>query len=301
MTATRRVVIQDTAAAGEQKQRLQVSAYERVASMMLSMLILVIVTVVILLSVWFSSRFLGSQIAVPVKLEQIDEMGTGEGSIGDSTEYDVPPGEKLDFEQPEVRDTLAVVADAVAAQAGGLEDPVLGDTPQGSPYGQGGRGGYGNNPYGKGGKPGRIRRWEIQFAEENTLETYAQQLDYFKIELGVLMPDDKVIYVYNLSKAVPDQRTGSVDAEKRYYLTWRRGDLEQADRELFGRAGVNTERRPILKFLPAEVEATLVQLERERAGNDVKNIRKTRFGIRREGAGFAFFVIDQSYSFLNSN
>jgi hypothetical protein len=268
--------------------------------MLLSVLILVSVTVVILLSIWLSSRFLGSQIAVPVTLEQIDEMGTGEGSIGTSTEYDVPPGEKLDFDQPQVRDTLAVVADAVAAQAGTIEDPVLGDTPQGSRYGRGGRGGYGNNPQGSGGKPGRLRRWEIQFVEENTINTYAQQLDYFKIELGVLMPGDKVVYAYNLSNTVPNQRTGPVDAEKRYYLTWRRGELEQADRELLGRAGIKPEGRPILKFLPPDIEATLAQLERQRAGNEVKNVRKTRFAIRKEGNGYSFHVLEQTYSYVNS-
>jgi hypothetical protein len=273
---------------------MRVSAYERVASLLLSVLIFMSVAVVLLFSVWLSSRFLGSQVAVPVVME---EVGTGEGSIGDSTEYDVPPGEAFDFEEPQVANTLAAVAEAVAAQEVVLADPSLANATK---YGRGGRGGYGNNPYGSGGKPGRPRRWELEFPEGNTIESYAKQLDFFKIELGILLPDDKVAYAYNLSKPVPDRRTGSVDDEKRYYLTWRRGELEKVDRELLTRAGIDSQGRPVIKFLPREVEATLLQLERARAGNDAKSIRRTRFAIRAGGHGYTFEVLDQSYNFLQT-
>lgn len=275
----------------------QVSAYERITSMLMSLLVLFGAAAVILLAMLLSDRFFRSQVAVPVVME---ELGTGEGSYGNSLEYDVPPGEDLDFDQPQTPETLATVAAAVTGRSVALDDLSLGDPPQGGPGGRGGRGGYGNNPLGSGGKPGHIRRWEIQFLESNTADSYARQLDFFQIELGVLMPDDKVAYASHLSKATPDRHLGSVVDEKRYYLTWRRGDLERVDRELLKRAGIDAEGKPVLKFLPAQVEATLVQLERERAGGQSKNIYKTRFGIRREGQKYTFYVLDQSYSYLQS-
>jgi hypothetical protein len=276
---------------------LRVSAFEQVTSMMLSLLVLLSAAAVILFALWASNRLFHSQVAVPVVME---EIGTGEGSYGNSLEYDVPPGEDLDFEQPQAPQTLATVAAAVSGRAVALDDVALGDPPQGGPGGRGGRGGFGNNPRGSGGKPGRPRRWEIQFLEGNTIESYARQLDYFKLELGVLMPGDMVAYAYHLSKVTPDRRTGSVVDEKRYYLTWRRGDLEKVDRQLLTRAGIEAEGKPVLKFLPAEVEATLAQLERERAGNESKSVYKTRFGIRKDANKYTFYVLDQSYSYVQS-
>lgn len=276
---------------------MQVSAYERVMSLVLSLLLLLSAASVLLLALWLSTQLFRSQVAVPVTME---EVGTGEGSYGNSLEYDVPPGEDLDFEQPEVPQTLATVATAVTGRAMALEDASLGDPPQGGPGGRHGRGGYGNNPRGSGGKPGRPRRWEIQFLEGNTLNSYAQQLDYFQIELGILLPDDQVAYAYHLAKTTPDRRTGPAADEKRYYLTWRRGDLEKADRELLQRAGIDAAGKPVLKFLPPEVEATLVQLERQYAGEKVKSIYRTRFGIHKDGSKYSFSVLDQSYSYVQS-
>jgi len=271
---------------------MRVSEYDRVVSTVLSALILLSISVVILFSLWLSSRFLGSQAVVPVKME---ELGSSEGSIGDSLEYDIPRGEDLQFDEQQVKKTLAAVADAVTDQAVLLDDPSLGGT---SRTGRSGRGGQGNNPAGSGGRTGRIRRWEIEFPEGNTVETYGRQLDYFKIELAVLLPDNKVDYAYNLSKRVPDRRTGEADREQRYFLAWRRGDLEKADRELLTRAKVDWQGKPILKFLPPEVEASLAELERQHAGGNTKNIRSTRFGVRSEGNGYAFYVLDQTYNLM---
>lgn len=269
---------------------MRVSAYDRAAGMLLAVLWLLGIAVLILLVLWFTARILGSQAAVPVTME---EIGTGEGSLGDSTEFDTPAGEEVEFEEPEIQETLAAVADAVAARAAMLDNPALTDQLMAGS----GSGGMGRTP-GRGGKPGRPRNWEIQFGEGNTLETYARQLDFFGIELGVLLPNDRVAYVYNLSKPKPDQRTGSVDDEKRYYLTWRRSDLEQADRELLARAGLNVEARVILKFLPPKTEQILAALEKEKAGANIDELRKTRFGLRSERNGYTLYVIDQSIGYL---
>ncbi len=269
---------------------MRLSAYDRAAGMLIALLWLIGIAVLILLVLWFTSKILGSQAAVPVTME---EIGTGEGSLGDSQEFDTPAGEEVEFEEPDLQETLAAVADAVAARAAMLDNPVLSDQiAAGS-----GRGGSGRKP-GSGGKPGRPRNWEIQFGEGNTLETYAKQLDFFGIELGILLPDDRIEYIYNLSKPKPDRRTGSVDDEKRYYLTWRRSDLERADRELFALAGLNAQSRVILKFLPPKTEQTLAALEKEKAGANIDELRKTRYGIRSERGGFRFYVIDQSIGYL---
>ena len=140
------------------------------------------------------------------------------------------------------------------------------------------------------GRPGKPRHWEVIFLEGNTTGTYARQLDYFKIELGVLMPGNRVEYVKNLSNPRPERYSGAADAENRYYLPWQKGGLREADLELLTKAGVDPEGRPILKFIPPELESHLLQLERERAGKYADKVRATYFAIRGQGGGYEFFV-----------
>ena len=271
---------------------LQVSPYERVASMLLSLLTLVGLTVAILFILWLTSQIFANQAAVPVVMEDI---GTGEGPLGGGMEMDAPMMEELGQQmedEPAVEEMLAAVADAVATQQALLEDPALTEAIMG---GRGGSTGDGRVP-GVGGGPGgsgRARHWEVRFFEGNTLNTYARQLDYFGIELGVLMPDNKVIYATNLSKDRPTTRTGPADQERRYYLTWRTGELQQADRALLQKANVEAQGRLILKFLPQELEGRLAGMEKARAGNET--VRATFFGVVPEGSGYKFYIVDQSY------
>ena len=69
--------------------------------------------------------------------------------------------------------------------------------------------------------------------------------------------------------------------------------MQQADRDLLARAGIDVGDSLVLKFLPPEVEKQLIGLEESYAGAEAKRIRKTRFGVRADGAGFTFFVLEQ--------
>ncbi len=278
-----------------QEYGLKVSAYDRVAGCLVALLVFVGSIVLILLILWLSSRLFATQAAVPILME---EIGTGEGGLGGGMQLDAPQadelGEETDLEEPSLEETLSVVTEAVGTRVALLEDPTLTEQPltgRGGSTGDGRVPGIGSGPGGS----GRARRWEVRFMEGNTLESYARQLDYFGIELGVLLPDNKVQYVYNLTKTRPDTRIGPADQEKRYYLTWRSGALQEADRELLRRAGINPQGKLILKFLPPKLEAQLLQMERARAGNNYKRVRTTFFGVASEGSGYKFYVIDQSY------
>ncbi len=271
---------------------LQVSAYERVTSWIVSLLVLVGMCAVILLILWISGRIFATQVAVPVMMQ---ELGTGEGGLAGGMEIDQPPAEELgftsDIEEPLLEKTLATVAEAIAERLAELEDPLRSES---EVAGRGGSTGPGDaTGVGVGTGGGRRRHWEVRFPEGNTLESYARALDFFKIELGVLLPDNRVLYVYNLSKPKPDTRVGPADQEKRYYLTWRRGSLIEADRELLRRAGVDPGDRLILKFLPPEVEAQLAEMERARAGPRYDRVRTTYFAVVPQGGGFRFMVVDQ--------
>jgi hypothetical protein len=269
-----------------------VSAYERVTSWIITLLVLVGASVFVLFVLWLSSRIFARQVAVPI---QMQDIGTGEGGLAGGMELDAPSAEELgqetDLEEVSVEKSLAVVADAVAQKLAQLEDPL--DT-EDQLSGRGGSTGRGDaTGIGAGTGGGRRRHWEVRFPEGSTVESYARALDYFKIELGVLLPDNRVVYVYNLSKPKPDTREGPADQEKRYYLTWRRGSLVEADRELLRRAGVDPRDRLILKFLPPELEAQLAEMERARAGPRYDRVRTTYFAVVPQGSGYRFIIVDQ--------
>jgi len=139
------------------------------------------------------------------------------------------------------------------------------------------------------------RAWEVKFPRGNTLPVYAHILDYFGIELGVLQTDGTIVYAAALSKAKPDIHTGPASRERRYYLTWSRGNLEDADRQLLTHSGVDSRDKVVLKFHRPEMEALLAEMERSYAGSQANRIEKTRFGIRRNQDGYDIFVLEQTY------
>jgi hypothetical protein len=279
----------------------QDSAYERVASMLLALLILIGMVVFCLLMAWLGSRvFFPPLKSVPVKLEQVGG-GIESGVVGESMQMDSPTPQDVanesDLVEPDFQDTLKTVLDAVAVHEADLDTPAETDQDSvnrggGQQEGTGKVPGYGSGP-GKPGIPPHLR-WQIHFDAGGTLDGYAKQLDFFKIELGVL-DNKEVIYASNLSFPKPTLRRGpGGPSEQRLYFSWRHGKLREADEELMQRAGVATSGKMVLQFYSEPVEQNLLQLEQAYRGLDASKIRRTVFGIRKQGAGYEFFVIDQT-------
>lgn len=269
--------------------RLRVSRYDNVAGLLLALLVVLGVVVLCGLIAWMTYELPEAKEPVPPEWQQIAK---GKPPWGKDKDIEPPPAEETEPPDEELEKTLDAVADAVATEEAVLRSP--------KPPGKGKKGGPGDGTGDDDDDDGpdrgdHPRRWEVQFAEGHNLDTYARQLDFFKIELGVLMTDGKVIYAYNLSKPKPDSRTGPASTEGRYYLTWRRGELEKADCDLLTRAGIEHQGRIILKFITPELEAELVRLEKQKAGDKADRVRTTRFGILPDGNGFKFHVKKQTY------
>ena len=265
----------------EQQYRLSVSRYDRASGMLIALLLVLGALVLIMLIVWLTNKVWGTQMAVPVVMEEIGDQE--EDAMGpDNDDIEPPPPMETDLVEEEMEDILEAVEDAMATRAAMLERGVSGEG-----VGTGG-GGTGR------GRKGARRKWELRFNEGNTLETYARQLDHFGIELGVLLPGNKVLYISNLSRARPTTREGPRDAEKRYRFTWTQGSLEQADRLLLGRANISVPPRGIIfKFLPPPLYQELATQEKAEASG--KQVSSSLFGIRSSGDGYEFYVMRQSF------
>ena len=154
----------------------------------------------------------------------------------------------------------------------------------------------GPSPGPDGDKIPRWQRWEILYAV-SSVDAYARQLDHFEIELGAAGGGRKnVDYAAGFTAASPQVREAPGTEDERLYMTWRDGPLKKFDRTLLERAGIAVERRILLQFYSAKLEAVLADLEHEHAGDrPVQQIRKTVFSTRAAGDGYEFFIKDQQY------
>lgn len=291
------------------RNQLRVSSYDRVSSWIVSMLIVTCVTVGALFVIYFTRKFIVKEIAAPVT--PIATGGGGTGGIGGSasgSEADTPiSDDAAAFDEPQVQDMLTAVASAVTTRSAVLADETLdigADLTQQrgdgrSPGSGGGRGGGIGGGIGSGFGPGRggakEPRREIRFEPVN-LQEYAQWLDFFEIELGVLGQDNKVYYTRNVSRAKPDVRVGVPDQETRLYMNPTDSQFAALDRQLAAKAGIAGKGPIILQFYPPKAQAILTSLEQKQAGTRKPDtIRSTVFRVTRTGQTFEFSVVEQTY------
>jgi hypothetical protein len=292
---------------------MAVSAYERVASWLLSAVALLGATVVGLATVWLGNRVLPAPtLAVevtPISIEEDIDGGYEHGKLGESIEI---PGEitgELGTGKPPalmamLEETVATVRSTVTSETVALDDALLREEEPWSTGGVGGTRGTGNAPplgLGGGTRGGvrRGERWLIEYDEGGSLDDYARQLDFFQVELGALAGSD-VSYAAQLAQPTPASRTGKTGDEDRLFFSWRKGSLQEADRQLLAKAGVDTNGKIIVQFFPQNTEDLLATIERQymqqRApGRDIRTVRRTRFGVRTAGPGYEFHVKEQTY------
>jgi hypothetical protein len=271
------------------------------------MLVVAGVTVGSLLIIYFTRQLIIERFSVPVTPVQAGGGGTGGDATGVGDDLE-PPGtdEAPLLDETPINETLSAVASAVSTRTALIADdtidegvePVqstgLGDRRRpGSGGGSGGGAGGGiGSGVGRGrGGPVEPRR-EIRF-EPNSLLEYAQWLDFFKIELGVLGRDNKVYYAYNLSRDKPSVRVGEPAQEQRLYMNPADSQFAALDRRLAEKAGIANKGGIILQFYPAAAQAILYELEQKHAGRTPQEIRQTVFRVTRSGERFVFSVEEQ--------
>ncbi|NLX53955.1 MAG: hypothetical protein GXY58_02450 [Planctomycetaceae bacterium] len=283
----------------QKKVGLAVSAYDRAASWVIALNILVGVAVGLAFLVWLS-RVLTFTSDEQAKIEYIEVIaGRGDHAAGFERDAEPPGMEELADEiEPQVEQLLEVVTLTVSTQATAL-DAI--DTPMNSSSAGAGLGdsrpagplGEGDNVIPRG------ERWEIRY-NANSLAAYAQQLDYFGIELAAVGGGQKQIdYALNLRNPVPTRRQGASEEEKRLYMLWTAGNLRRFDQQLLRAAGIQTSGRIAVQFYPQAIEERLFQIEMAHAADNGKTsprqIQQTVFGARQQGTGFEYFVVSQLY------
>jgi hypothetical protein len=276
---------------------LRVSAYDRVASLVVASIVFVGFFVAIMFVVWLTTRPSFTRLAVPVTL--LDEpSGRGDHAAGYERDLEEPGVEEVEeLAEPQVEAALEAVTEAATAQIASLDALDTDAVATGKGRGLGDSRAAG--PGGEGNVIPRWMRWDVRFASKG-VNAYAQQLDFFGIELAAVGGGKPLVdYASGFSKPQPVHRTGKGGNEQRLYMSWREGILQEFDRQLLARAGVETQGRILLQFYPKPVEdqlALLEQLEMRKAGKtSLDEIRKTVFGVRRDGSKFNLYIVQQEY------
>lgn len=276
---------------------LKVTRHDKISA---TMYVIVITLIVVLVIVLTRVKWASPPIQL-VPLQFVEATGGFEDGNPDETLQVESPEEETPNPSPleeqieeenlqEILENVVELSDTATQQVQEVlaSESMNSGTP-GSATGTGGR------PLGIGGGSGGIpreQRWFIRFADGSSVDEYARQLDFFGIELGVLLPG-KLVFLSNMSTTprVREVTTGS--GEERLYMSWQGGDRKDADVRLFQRAGVDASQGTIFHFYPPQTEQLLATIEQQYAGRSPQEIRRTYFVVVRGGDGFVFSVSRQ--------
>lgn len=281
---------------------LRVTAYEQVSSGLMAVVGALVAVVVVLSLTWFASRIPPPAAAVPVELVEIGG-GVEDGAIDETLFVDSPNEEASDATPAEIEsdereaqeslDSVLELADEAATQSERQFEQGTQSTGKQSSASGTGRRALGSGA-GTKGFP-REQRWFIRFSDQQNLDEYARQLDFFGIEFGAIV-GGKLIYVSHFSAPKPQVRTTtSGSAETRLYMTWQGGGRKQADLQLFKKAGVDVGNGTLFQFYPKPAEDQLARLEIDYRKRRVEEIRRTYFAVNPGGTGYQFAVVRQTY------
>ncbi len=283
------------------KDTLRLQKVDWVASLLMAALMVIGLLVFILFLYWLTQTLSWkSSGSIAIAEERI--AGRGDHAAGFARDME-PPGaeEAVELAAPSLENSLQAVTDIATSVAGSFESVSSEALTTVVGAGQGDSRPPG--PLGEGDDiVPRHQRWELKFQAKG-LNDYAQQLDFYGIELATIGGGvNTVDYASNVSTN-PTKRSGSSDEEnkrKRLYFMWRsENPLKIYDEQLLSQAGVATQGRQLLKFIPKQLEDRLAQIELEfakrRGYKSVIQIAKTLFESRQRNDGFDFEVVEQYY------
>lgn len=234
----------------------------------------------------------GEEDGRPDQLESIDTGGAA-GDVASNNMTDATA-----FEEPQLQKIPESLLDAVVDSAQQSADlaPSMdrgGLTASGERRSRVGTGGpaLGNGP-GDGGVPSHLR-WSVLYTQGQTPEEYARQLDFLRVELGVIV-DGKLQLASRFTQPTPARRTVTTGiGEDRLYFIWRGQGRKSADIELLRKAGIEVGDADVLQFYPKDVENAFKKLEVEFKGLSSAEIRSTVFRVVPNGDNYAIQVENQ--------
>ena len=272
----------------------KVSSFDLLNAMLVASILIVGFLVTVLFLIWLTTAFDFSKKMAPVAME-VSEAGD-EKPVGVADD-ELDPGveEFPDVETPQLMNALEAVTEAVSSVKAAVEKRS-GDAAQmgkgsgfGSREGGPGTGGDGIPEY---------KRWIINYESEN-IDTYAKQLSFFNIDIGVIHSIENDIWRIHDPGGSPSVIKTDRNAEnKTLRFMHKKPKLQRWDQTIARRQGVELEDTIIAQFYPESTRQIIRQVELDKlqgTGKKVSDIRNTIFKAERTGDGFAFIAVDVIY------
>lgn len=274
---------------------IQVSIHDRVAALLAASVLLGLIAVSIMIALW-----LAETVDHRIRLDWpvVNETVQAEMPMG-STSMDWQALEKSEFPEAvtiELANMLEPTTDAVS----NVRAIVAG---QYGDYGEGDKAGKGDHRR-PGGIPDTTRRtegdrWRVHLTAASPGE-YAEMLDYFGIEIGVVHQYSNLLEcVSGLTKDPPLRREKLRKDENRLFFMSRPNRLRAWDEAMGRRAGIDLTNTLTGHFFPEALRHALLEKERTAvvsAGRELGEVRETHFGVRRAGEGFEHYVVEVIYT-----
>jgi hypothetical protein len=282
-----------------EREKLRISKFDIVTSFFMALILFIGAFVTMLFIIWLTSRFSFAPRAIEPIIE--NPAGRGENPEGFERDFEPPGAEEVEeLMEPTLQDTIEAVTDAVSSVAASLVTTDTAATATTSGTGAGDSRPPGPEGEGEDIIP-RFERWQLEFTAKG-IKAYAQQLDFHKIELGVVGGSVQGVDIANnLAGSPKSRRNLNPETEKRLYFMWSSpSPLMQYDRQLLQQSGISMAgNRSMMKFVPKDLENELAVIELEYAKTkghqSVTEIAKTVFENKPEGSGYKFEVISQRY------
>jgi hypothetical protein len=270
------------------------SSYDKLNATLIAAIMLFGFLFSVLFLIWLTTVFdFSRRAAGPVVLANEPGDTKPKGVADDVLEPGVE--EFPEVEVPQLANALEAVTDAVSSVRASLEKRS-GDALQ---MGRGS--GYGSREGGTGTGGDGIpehKRWIINYEAED-IDSYADQLSFFNIDIGVIHQTRNDIWRVN--DAGGAAKVIQTDREKEK-LTLRFAHKKQRmkrwDEELSRRNGVNLSNTITNQFYPESTRQIIRQAEAaalQQAGRELRQVRNTIFKVEPGGSGFVFTVVDILY------
>ena len=265
----------------------QSSTYDRVNAILVAALVMLGFLFAVLFLIWVTSVVDFSRPAAGPIILTGDEEGE-EKPKGEADDPEDPGVEEFpEVDTPQLANALEAVSDSISSVQGALEKRSGTAKQMGKGSGFGSRDGGGN---GGAGIP-EYKRWIINFSAADT-DTYAKQLSFFSIDIGVVSETKQSIKrlvdpagakrVVNSNRKTEAKNLYFVHKKQRF-LAW--------DRLLAERAGIDTENSLTVQFYPEKTRQVIRGVEAARLkelGKELKEVKNTILKVVPDGRGYKF-------------
>lgn len=264
----------------------KVSSYDRLNGWLLAIMAVLGFLVFSMFLIWVTSGKTGYK---PPSLTDLDRATVEEE--GEEEDPEDPGIEDFpDVETPQLANALAAIPNAISNVLGRTAETSGSAAAEGRGRGRGTRGNRGVPEY---------KRWIIQY-EADSIATYARQLSFFNIDIGVFYTSvPKIVRLRDPGNAMLVIPSSRAEEKQTLRFMHREARMKRWDDELARRANISLEPGGMTcQFYPEETRRVLREIEAaalQEASRKLIDVRNTYFKLEPAAEGYTFRVVQVLY------